>query len=438
MPVKSNLHKGRVAIALSIILAISFFSNRVFAQKWPHLGGSSSAPAANCSVQPREVIVGEPVTATVKVSNFNPKHTLAYIWNPINGGGKVIGKDAVAQIETTDAAPGNYTVAAHVTDAKAKKNNEASCTVDFIVKPVPPKNPPSISISANPKSVQAGDTVNLSASCTSPDGVPVTISTWTSVAGIVSGTGASAMLNTAGAAPGSITVSAACTDSRGLNAQASIEVTIENPPPPPPQPAPTPVPTPEIKAVEARLALKSIYFPTSMPPVEDSTAGLVASQQQTLISLAADFKMYLASKPDARLLLVGHADPRGRTKYDQQLSERRAARVKSFLVEQGIPAANIDTQAFGALHALTEAAVKDAIEHDPQLSSEERQRALKNMQTIVLASDRRVDITLSTTGESSVRQFPFNAADALTLIGGREDEVKKKAARYSPRNRKNQ
>jgi outer membrane protein OmpA-like peptidoglycan-associated protein len=435
MPVKSNLYKGRVAACLSIVLAVSFFSNTALAQKRPHLGASSSAPAANCSVQPGEVIVGEPVTATVKVSNFNPKHALAYIWNPIDGGGKVIGKDAVAQIETTDAAPGNYTIAAHVTDAKAKKNNEASCTVDFIVKPAPPKNPPSISIAANPRSVQAGGTVNLSASCTSPDGVPVTISTWKSAAGTVSGTGASATLNTDGAAPGSITVSAACTDSRGLDAQASTEVTVENPPPPPPS---APAPTPEIKAVEARLALKSIYFPTSMPPVEDPNAGLIASQRQTLISLAADFKIYLASKPDARLLLVGHADPRGRTKFDQQLSERRAARVKSFLVEQGVPVANIDTQAFGALHALTEAAVRDAIEHDPQLTPEERQRALKNMQTIVLASDRRVDITLSTTGESSVRRFPFNAADALTLIGGREDEVKKKAARYSPRNRKNQ
>jgi hypothetical protein len=175
-----------------------------------------------------------------------------------------------------------------------------------------------------------------------------------------------------------------------------------------------------------------------MPSVEDPNAGLVASQQQTLISLAVDFKIYLASKPDTHLLLVGHADPRGRTKFDQQLSERRAERVKSFLVEQGIPAANIDTQAFGALHALTEAAVKDALEHDPQLSSEERQRALKNMQTIVLASDRRVDITLSTTGESSIRRFPFNAADALTLIGGREDEVKKKAARHPHRKTKNQ
>ena len=40
--------------------------------------------------------------------------------------------------------------------------------------------------------------------------------------------------------------------------------------------------------------------------------------------------------------------------------------------------------------------------------------------TIILASNRRVDVTLSTTGQESVRQFPFNAADSLTLIGGRE------------------
>ena len=32
--------------------------------------------------------------------------------------------------------------------------------------------------------------------------------------------------------------------------------------------------------------------------------------------------------------------------------------------------------------------------------------------------------SLSTTGQTSVRQYPFNAADALTLIGGRESEQK--------------
>jgi hypothetical protein len=59
------------------------------------------------------------------------------------------------------------------------------------------------------------------------------------------------------------------------------------------------------------------------------------------------------------------------------------------------------------------------------------------MRTIVLASDRRVDITLSTTGQSSVRQFPFNAEDALTLIGGREGKMKKKTAKPAPKKRTN-
>ncbi len=397
--------------------------------KWPY----SAHPAVACAVQPNEVLVGEPVTATLTASNFNPRHTLTYVWNPSNGGGKVIGKDTTALIETTNAAPGRYTVTARVTDARGKKNNEASCSAGFLVKPLPPRNPPTISISANPTTLQGGGTVNLSANCTSSDGVPVSVANWATSGGTISGTGASATFNTTGASPGAIAVSATCTDSRGLDAKASIEVEVE---PIPPRP-PSPPPTPEIKEVEARLALRSIYFPTSMPSISDPNTGLVDSQQQTLVALAADFRNYLKSKPEARLLLVGHADPRGHTTYDQKLSERRVDRVKSFLVEQGVSGANIDTQAFGARHALSEATVRNAIENDPQFRPEERQKALRNMQTIVLASDRRVDITLSTTEQSSVRQFPLNAADALTLIGDREGETKEKTVKPVDKNSTN-
>jgi outer membrane protein OmpA-like peptidoglycan-associated protein len=433
----ARLNRGRVVTGLLIVLAVSFISSHAFAQsdshskwaflgyQWPHPGRTvpapSVAPAAICSVQPKEVVVGEPVTATLTTSNFNPKHTLTYVWYPSNGGGKVIGNDTTAQIETTNAAPSSYTVTAYVTDAKAKKNNEVSCSADFTIKPLPSKNPPTMSISASPMSVPAGGTVNLSANCTSPDDVPVSVAGWTASGGTVSSTGGSATLNTAGVSPGAIAVSATCTDSRGLNARATTEVVMEKPPPP--------LPNPAIEVAEARFALDSIYFPTSMPPIENPDAGLVASQQHTLVALAAAFKKLLETKPEAHLLLEGHADPRGRTQYDQKLSERRVGRVKRFLVEQGISEANIDTKAFGSRHPLSEAAVKHAIDDDPQLSSEERQRALGNMRTIVLASDRRVDITLSTTRQSSVRQFPFKAADALTLIDGREGEAKKKTAK---------
>ena len=60
--------------------------------------------------------------------------------------------------------------------------------------------------------------------------------------------------------------------------------------------------------------------------------------------------------------------------------------------------------------------MRDAVEQNPELTPEQRQRVLGNLQTILLASNRRVDITLSTTGQQSVRQYPFNAADSLTLI----------------------
>ncbi len=377
-------------------------------------GAPPVTPTASCSVQPSEVMVGEPITATVSANGFNPKHTVTYSWS--GNGGTVTGKDTTASVDTTNAAPGSYTVTAHVTDPKEKKNNEASCSANYTVKPLPPKNPPTMSLSASPTELVTGGTVNLIASCTSPDNVPVSVANWTTTAGTVSGSGSSATLNTTGLPAGPITLTATCTDSRGLTGQGSTQVTLENPPPPPVN-----------KALEARLALHSVYFPTGMPPVKDPNAGLVASQRKTLISLATDFKTYLESVPDAHLILEGHADMRGTDAFNQALSERRVDRVKSYLVEMGVPESDIETKAYGKQRNLTTDEVKDSINQNPDLTTEERKRALARIAVIKLASNRRVDVTLKSAGQSetSVRQFPFNAADALTLIGGRESEMKK-------------
>lgn len=379
-------------------------------------GAPALTPSASCSVQPAEVMVGEPITATAAASNFNPKHTVTYGWS--GNGGQVTGKDTTASIDTTNAAPGSYTVTAHVTDPKEKKNNEASCSANYTVKPLPPKNPPTMSLSASPNELVTGGTVNLTAACTSPDNVPTSVANWTSSQGTVSGSGSSATLNTTGLPPGTVTVTATCTDSRGLNGEGSTQITLQNPPPPPVN-----------KALEARLALHSVYFPTNMPPVGDPNAGLIASQRRTLETLATDFKTYLEAKPDAHLVLEGHADMRGSDEFNQALSERRVARVKSFLVEQGVPESDIETTAYGKQHNLTTAEVTDSINNNAELTSEERKRELSRITVIRLASNRRVDVTLKSEGqtETSVRQFPFNAADALTLIGGRENEMKKPA-----------
>lgn len=383
-------------------------------------GAPPLVPAAACSVQPTEVMVGEPITATVTASNFNPKHTVTYSWS--GNGGQVAGKDTTANIDTTNAAPGSYTITAHVTDSKAKNNNEASCTANYTVKPLPPKNPPTMSLSASPTDLVTGGSVNLSANCTSPDSVPVSVANWTSTGGTVSGSGNSATLNTAGVPAGPVTVTATCTDSRGLTGQASTQVTLQNPPPPPVD-----------KALEARLALgHSIYFVVDHPKPNDPNGGLLASQQKTLIELATDFKKYVETKSDAHLILGGHADHRGSVEYNQALSERRVNSVKSFLVAQGVPEADIEVKAFGKQDNLTDAQVKEAADKNAELSTEERRRMLRNLTVIRMASNRRVDVTLSTTGETSTRAFPFNSTDALTLIGGRETE-KKATAKPAPK-----
>jgi outer membrane protein OmpA-like peptidoglycan-associated protein len=371
-----------------------------------NLGGgpAPTPPSATCAAQPTEVMVGEPITLTATPGNFNPKHTVSYNWTTT--GGKLTAKDGTATVDTNGVAGGSYSATAHITDPRAKNNNEATCTASFAVKE-PPKNPPTMSCTVNPSSVRTGESATITCDCKSPDNVPVNVAGWNASGGTVSGTGNTATLNTAGSAPGTITVNATCTDSRGLTGSSSAQLAVTAPP--------------ENKELEARLVLgDSIYFPTAQPTPANPKGGLLPSQQKTLVDLAADFQKYLQIKPDAHLILEGHADPRGTPEYNQKLSERRVERTKSFLVENGVSADHIDVKALGAQHNLTPAEVRTSVEQNPGLTPGERQRILRNMRTIILASNRRVDVTLSTTGQTSVRQFPFNAADSLSLIGGRE------------------
>ncbi|HKD03271.1 MAG TPA: hypothetical protein VKB77_12615 [Terriglobales bacterium] len=277
----------------------------------------TAVPAAACSVQPSEVMAGEPVTATAAASNFNPKHTLTYDWS--SNGGKVTSKDNTATIDTTGVPGGSYTVTARVTDPRLKKNNEASCTANFTVKELP-KNPPTMSCSADPATVQTGSPSTITCTCTSPDNVPVTISGWTSSGGTVSGSGNTATLTTTGASAGPITVSATCTDSRGLTTQGSAQVNVENPPPPPPEAS----------------KLSSCDFPNKAKPWRvDNTCKAVLD----------DVAQRLQHEPDAKLVIVGNADPSEKRK---NLAAERAVDAKAYLsggeAKQGIDASRIETR----------------------------------------------------------------------------------------------
>lgn len=166
---------------------------------------------------------------------------------------------------------------------------------------------------------------------------------------------------------------------------------------------------------EIKLA-RSVYFPTDRPRSLKSENALLDSEKETLKAIATAFTQYVADQPDARLVLSGHADRRGPQAYNQPLSERRAALAKQFLVEQGVPEDKIETQAFGKEQNLSADQVKQQVEQDANLSPEDREKALKKIQTIVLAYNRRVDITSKPTGQESAREYPFKAEDFARLV----------------------
>jgi hypothetical protein len=115
-----------------------------------------------------------------------------------------------------------------------------------------------------------------------------------------------------------------------------------------------------------------------------------------------------------------------------KLSERRVERARSYLVEKGVPADRLEVKAFGFEKNMTSDEVKKLLEEDPDLSAAEKQKLIKNIVTVRMANNRRVDVTLSTTGEQSVRRFPFSAKDALTLLsrgGGERAKAKAPAAK---------
>jgi outer membrane protein OmpA-like peptidoglycan-associated protein len=376
-------------------------------------GAPPVPPSAACSVQPTEVFAGEPVTATATGSNFNPKRTITYNWN--GTGLKVAGSNASTQIDTTGLQPGSYGVTANLSDGR--KNGFASCSSRFTVKE---PRPPMISCSADPASVPTAGTSTINSKASSPDGRRLTYS-YTATAGEISGNNETATLNTRGAQPGSITVTCNVSDDRSapLTASSTTMVNVEAPPPPPP-----PAPAPEIKELEAKLALHSIYFQTARPTAANPEGGLVDSQADILKTLAADFKNYLKYMPDAHLILGGHADPRGSAEYNKALTQRRVERTKNFLVEHGVPADHFEMRSFGKEDQLTAGQIKEQVAQNPDLSPDDRKQMLNHLQVMVLANNRRVDVTLSTTGQQSTRRYPFNAKDYLALINTKGGEKK--------------
>jgi len=263
-----------------------------------------------CSASPAEGYPGDPITVTGTATNLNPKKSPTYTWT--TDGGTISGTSNVANIDTKAAAPGTYTAKGHVSEG-AKPGQMADCSAQYTIKAF---EPPTVSCSANPSTVAPGDSATITATGSSPQNRPLTYS-YSASAGSVTGSNSTATLSTAGAAPGSITVTCNVVDDKGQTASSTTTVTV-NAPPPPPAPKTS--------------ALCSVNFERDKRrPTRVDNEGKACLD---------DVALNLQRTSDAKLAVVGNAA--STEKHGSKVATERAVNTKEYLVkEKGIDASRI-------------------------------------------------------------------------------------------------
>lgn len=163
--------------------------------------------------------------------------------------------------------------------------------------------------------------------------------------------------------------------------------------------------------------ISSVFFPTGYPDRGHPQKGLLKSQQEQLTTVATVFKLYMEHVPDAKLDVIGMADPRGRHTANQKLSARRAMIVKDYLVAQGIPADRITLQMKGESEPLDLATVKLLESENPQPPP--NPNWVEKPKPTKMAYDRRVDVAILPAAVDTARFFPHAAEDSALLFNPR-------------------
>jgi outer membrane protein OmpA-like peptidoglycan-associated protein len=266
-------------------------------------------PVAACSASPVSVFAGSNDTVAVHVNASSPE-SLPLTYSYTATGGTVDGTGPDARWNSSGAAVGSYTVNAKVDDGKG---GTASCATDIRVEEKP-HHPPTISCAPDRSPILPGERATITSTASSPDNLPLTYN-YSATGGQISGNGPQAQFDSTGLQPGSYSVKCGVTDERGDKAEGTANVDVQQPPPPPQA--------------------------TKVGDCGYTKPG--SSRFDNLCKrVGDDVALRLKNDPNAKLVIVGFADPK--EPKAAKLAASRADLAKAYLGEKGIDASRISTR----------------------------------------------------------------------------------------------
>jgi outer membrane protein OmpA-like peptidoglycan-associated protein len=275
---------------------------------WPEKPLPPDSITSSCAVDKSSVLEGsnEAVVATATATDLNGR-PLTYVWTAT--GGKISGVGQFVRWDSSGVGPGGYVLTARVENGAG---NNSSCSANVTVRPKPAA--PTMSCTANPSTVLAGERATITASVNDPSGSALTYA-WQTNGGQIVGDGASVQLDTSGLQPGNYVVTGRAENVTRAACDCSANVTVQ-----------TPAPAPQASKVSAcNFTLSS------------ARADNVCKRNLD------DVAVRLQSDPKSKVVLVGYADPKEPRAGD--LATRRGDAGKKYLGdEKGVDAARVEVR----------------------------------------------------------------------------------------------
>jgi outer membrane protein OmpA-like peptidoglycan-associated protein len=267
--------------------------------RWPEKPLPPDNVTATCSADKASVMEGSTdyVTANVAATDANGR-PLNYTWTAT--GGKILGTGPYVRWDASGVTAGSYALTARVDNGAGKS---ASCSSPVAVQAKPVAVAPTMSCSASPATVIAGERPTITATVNDPSGTPLTY-TWQANAGQIIGSGSSVQFDTSGLAPAAYTVTGRAENAVHSACDCSTTVTVQ-----------APAPAPEAgKISECAFAVNSARADNVCKRTLDDVA----------VRLQTDAK--------AKIVVVGYAELKERG--SKKLATARAESAKKYLNEK--------------------------------------------------------------------------------------------------------